>query len=226
VRMPHDLQDGDEAMKKIFEEAFRSWTEVACKEWGYDIPSDAYYEKVFSRLPAGLRSILGYGIDRGFIIQHGKEFSLVGLDQNKGPYNWLSRDSFRKEPAPNWEYCVQVAEYVRFFKLADSNNLALTFEDDLMDLALYKDKQLIVCCEVKEKTSQLMSLLQGIRKFETEVDFTMDDRHNDPLRKAKYIVSRRPEYFCLISIGTKLEFSVSYPEDKAFHLDDDFIPFI
>ena len=56
-------------MKKTFEKAFRNWTEIACREWGYDTPLELYYQRVFSQLPAGLRTILGYGIDRGFIIQ-------------------------------------------------------------------------------------------------------------------------------------------------------------
>lgn len=213
-------------VQRLFEESFRKWTEIACKEWRYETPSDDYYERVRKRLPAGLRSILGYGIDKGFIVEHGKEFSLKGLPEDKGPYNWLSRYTAKRQPSPNWEYCVQVAEYVRLFELAQRNGLLLTFEDDLMDLALYRGEELIVCCEVKEKNSQLMNLLRGIKSFQDEVDFSLHDRHNDPLRKAKYIVKRRPDYFYLISIGTKLEFSVTFPEGKAFLLHRDFIPFI
>ncbi len=219
----------NEKMKQLFENGFRNWAQLACSEWGYDTPPESYYQHVFERLPNGLRIILGYGIDRSLIIQMGKEFLLKGLDEKKGPYNWFSRDSSKKKPAPNWEYYVQVAEYVRLFELAERNNLRLTFEDDLMDIALYDGEKLIVCCEVKEQTSQLIKLLQGIREFQNDVkkiDFTIDDRHNDPLRKAKYILKKRPGYFYLISIGTKLEFSVGYPEDDTFNLKDDFIPYI
>jgi len=212
-------------MKNIFEDSFRNWVKLACSEWGYDLPPESYYQHVFERLPDGLRTILGYGIDRSLIVQMGKKFSLKGLRDKKGPYNWLSRDSYKKEPAPNWEYFVQVAEYVRLFELAERNNLNLTFEEDLMDLALYDDNKLIVCCEVKEQTAQIMKLLQGIRGFQKEIDYTINDRHNDPLRKAKYIEKNRPDYFYLISIGTKLEFSVDYPEDGAFTLKEDFIPY-
>ena len=113
-------------MNNIFEKDFRNWTELACKEWSYDFPSESNFQKVFSRLPNGLRTKLGYGISSGLIIQRGKEFSLKGLPQKKGPYNWLSRDSSKKAPAPNWEYCVQVAKYVRLFELAERNNLRLS----------------------------------------------------------------------------------------------------
>lgn len=213
-------------MKEIFEKAFKNWVELACSEWGYDTPPESYYQFVFDRLPDGLRTILGYGIDRSLILQNGKEFALKGLLAKKGPYNWLSRDSDKKVPAPNWEYYVQVAEYVRLYELAGRNNLYLTFEDDLMDLALYDQNELIVCCEVKEQSAQLVNLLNGIKEFQKEIDFTRNDRHNDPLRKSKYIVNKRPNYFFLTSIGTRLEFSVEYPEDSAFILKDDFIPYI
>ena len=216
----------DRFMNEMFENSLRKWTQIACDEWGYASVSDEYYEKVLNRLPHGLRSLLGYGINSGLIIQNGKEFTLLGLDKNKGPYNWLSRDLSAKIPAVNWEYFVQVAEYVRLYELAERNNLRLTFEDDLMDIALYANGKLIVCCEVKEQTSQLMKLFQGIRALQNEVDFSVDDRHKDPLRKAKYIVTKRPDFFYLISIGTKLEFRVEYPNDKAFMLKDDFIPYI
>ena len=213
-------------MNKIFEDSFQRWTQIACDEWGYDMVPDVYYEKVFNRLPHGLRCLLGYGIKSGLIKQNGKEFTLQGLDEKKGPYNWLSRDSCKKEPAVNWEYCVHVAEYVRLYELADRNKLHLTFEDDSMDIALYNNGTLIVCCEVKEKTSELMKILQGIRIVEQEIDFNVNDRQNDFQKEGKYIVKNRPKYFYLISIGTKLEFRVEYPKDKAFLLKDDFIPYI
>ena len=212
-------------MKRIFEESFRKWTEIACNEWVYDNVSEEYYERVFNRLPPGLRSLLGYGIDSGLIVQKGKEFTLKGLEENKGPYNWLSRDSSKKVPATNWEYCVQVAEYVRLFDHAERNNLNLTFEDDLMDLSLKQDDKLLVCCEVKEKSKQAQALIRGIKKFEDAPHLEKDDRGKDPLRKAKYIVDLRPLYFYVVSIGRRFEYLVSYPENKLFQLNEDLIPF-
>ena len=71
----------------------------------------------------------------------------------------------------------------------------------------------------------MKEIFQGIREFQKEIDYSINDRQNDPLRKAKYIVKNRPDYFNLISIGTKLEFSVDYPKGGAFTLKDDFIPY-
>lgn len=213
-------------MNSVAHGEFRKWALTACADWGYPEPAEDYFLQTFARLPDGLMRVLGHGLETGLVIPQGRTFTLKKLDANKGPYNWFSRNPSHKRPSPNWEYFVQVAEYVRLFELSERNHLLLTFEDDLMDLALYQGKRLLVCCEVKERSDQLLQLLSGIREHEHEVDYTANDRGNDPLRKAKYIVNRRPEYFYLMSLGSKLEFSVSYPEGMAFRLSDDLIPFI
>lgn len=93
-----------------------------------------------------------------------------------------------------------------------------------MDIAIYKNEKLVVCCEVKEKASQLGPLLASIKKFESGFDANELDRHNDGLRKAKYIVKTRPQYFALVAIGQAMEFSVTYPSGSSFILTEDLIP--
>lgn len=58
------------------------------------------------------------------------------------------------------------------------------------------------------------------------VDLAAPDRGNDALRKAKYLVRRRPEYFCGVALGVRFEYRVSYPERMAFRLSHDTIPWI
>ncbi len=211
-------------MTQIFDKYLKAWVRVACGDWGYPEPQDKYYEKVHRRLPAGLRALLGQGLKEGLIIPKGRTFKLKGLSPKKGPYNWFSRYSAAKIPAPNWEYFVQVAEFVRLHPIAKARGLKLTFEDDLMDLALYRRKRLLVCYEVKERASQIQKLIKGIKTYQQAIDFTAVDRGNDPLRKAKYIVRRRPEYFCGVAIGARFEYRVDYPEREAFRLTYDMIP--
>ena len=50
-------------------------------------------------------------------------------------------------PHPNWEYHIQVAEYVRLQRVAAGFDLRLAFEDVAMDLALYHGNALLVCVE-------------------------------------------------------------------------------
>jgi len=213
-------------MIEKFNQHFKDWVSSACKDWDYPEPSDEYFARVHRRLPEGLRVSLGLGLKEGLIISQGRTFTLKGLSPKKGPYNWFSRYSSAKEPAPNWEYFVQVAEFVRLYHVTTAKGLILTFEDDLMDLALYLNDKLVVCCEVKERASHLQKLIKGIKVYQQSINFTVVDRGNDPLRKAKYIAKRRPKYFCGVAIGVRFEYQVSYPEGYAFQLAKDVIPWI
>lgn len=212
-------------MSGRFEQEFPKWVTIACKAWDYPDPLGDYYDKAFERLPAGLRSWISLGIDQGVIIIEGRQFTLKNLPTEKGPYNWFSRNTAKKEPSPNWEYFIQVAEYVRLFQIAKDRGLTLTFEDDLMDLALYQNGRLLVCYEVKEKANQMKRLITGIKAYQEQIDYDAPDRGNDPLRKAKYLAKKKPDYFSGVAIGARFEYRMEYPEGKAFQLVEDFIPF-
>jgi hypothetical protein len=148
---------------------------------------------------------------------------LSGLATGKGPYALFSRSTARSVPAPNWEYFVQAAEFVRLLRVLAGSGLRVDFEDDLMDLSVYDDFTVLWCIEVKEKASQLASLLKGIRAEAAAVDFERPDRHDDALRKCKYLVRHRPQYFSLVAIGQRLDFSVDH-HDGGFELTHDLVP--
>ncbi len=95
-----------------------------------------------------------------------------------------------------------------------------------MDIGIYKKDRLLVFLEAKEKASQVPGLLQGIKRYEEHVDLLEKDRGKDPLRKAKYIVQHKPEYFCIFAIGVRREFRIDYPDNKAFKLYEDMIPLV
>jgi len=209
-----------------FDRHFRNWVRVACEDWGYAMPPETYFAKVYERLPEGLRALLGLGLKSGLVISKGRTFTLRGLPSEKGPYNWFSHYAGAKEPAPNWEYFVHVTEFIRFHTIAAANRLSVTFEDDTMDIAVYQDNRLLIYCEVKEKVSQIQKLIKEIKAYQLGVDFASPDRGNDPLRKAKCIVQRKPEYFVGVAIGARFEYRVIYPEDKGFQLIRDVVPLI
>jgi hypothetical protein len=160
------------------------------------------------------------------VISQGYTFLLKGLAPNKGPYHWFSRFASERRPNPNWEYYVQVAEYVRLSNALAGRGYELTFEDDLMDVGIYRDGQLVVCCEIKEKSSQAVRLVSRMRAYQSRVDLSEPDRGNDALRKAKYLVRKRPKYFYLVAIGARFEFSVLYPHEYSFELREDLLPFV
>ena len=210
----------------VFESSFREWVRSACKEWGYPSPSVDFYSNVEARLPKGLRAMIGFGLREGIIVASGHTFSLQGLPGNKGPYNWLSRYTDAQTPSPNWEYYVQVAEYVRLNQALHRKVYTITFEDNLMDIGIYREGKLLVFLEVKEKASQVPRLVQGIKRYEKHVDLSKKGRGNDPLQKAKYIVNQKPKYFCVLAIGVRREYRIEYPDDKAFELHEDIIPLV
>ena len=213
-------------MPETFGALLRGWVGAACREWGYPEPGEDYYERIFRRLPEGLCTLLAVGVKEGSIIPQGPKFTLKDLPQGKGPYAWFSRRSAPKEPSPNWEYFVQAAEFVRLSHIAESQGLTVTFEDQLMDLTLYRDGRLVVCCEVKERASQIQELASKLRVYGEGVNLSQPDRGNDPLRKAKYLVRRRPEYLSLIAIGVRFEYRVLYLKGRTFELVRDVIPWV
>jgi hypothetical protein len=112
-------------------------------------------------------------------------------------------------PAPNWEYFVQAAEYGRVARAVEPQGLRVDFEDDLMEISVYEADRVVWCIEVKETARDLRSLLLGVRRECGHVDMSAPDRHNDPLRKSKYILRHRPSYFPMVAIGQRLDFSVT-----------------
>ena len=47
---------------------FRKWVKSTCLEWGYQIPTKKYFDKVYKRLPSGVRIILAEGVEKGIIL--------------------------------------------------------------------------------------------------------------------------------------------------------------
>lgn len=93
------------ATSKRFDELVESWTQAACREWGYAPPGADYYERIARRLPDGLRALIARGVTEGVIGCQGTKFVLNRLP-GKGPYAWFSKRSVPHEPSPSWEYFV------------------------------------------------------------------------------------------------------------------------
>ena len=216
---------------EVFDRAFRDWVRRTCEAWDYQLPSEDYYFEVYSRLPFGLRATLSGGLKRGLLLDVGQSktgsagFRPKGVMQPKGPYSWFERDSQKKQPRPTWEYYVQVAEYMRLTDLLVPRGCRLTFEDSYTDISLYiEGERPVVCYEVKEQAKDLDDLIRDLRRLEEAIDWDAPDRHDDALRKAKYIVQQRPSFYVYLAIGARREFRVDFPEGKEFQLTPDIVP--
>src|SRR5262245_58189643 len=119
---------------QLFDDQLTAWGISACGDWSFDTPVDSIVNLVKQRLPSGIRAMIGLGIERGIVLPDGYTFRLRGLADGKGPYRWLSRYNSERRPNPNWEYYVQVAEYVRLSIATEYRDARLNFEDDLMDI--------------------------------------------------------------------------------------------
>jgi len=204
---------------KLFESHFKEWVSLACEGLGYKLPGQDYFN-CLSRFTQELKGVIGKGIKDGILIEEGWKFRLKGLSHEKGPYKWFSKFEEGCYPACNWEYFVQVAEYIRLYSLYKDRRLELNFEDKLMDITVRKENRLLICVEAKEKKQQLEGLIKGISKYFEQIDFSENDRGNDSLRKAKYIVKHRPVFFSGVAMGFRLDFRVAYFEEDKFQ----FIP--
>src|SRR5437016_356262 len=128
-RRRHDME---ERFERLFNEQLKSWASHACRSWGFADQSEGVVESAKTRLPAEVRAVIGLGIERGIVIPDGHRFRLDGLKPGKGPYKWVSRYNRQSRPNPNWEYYVQVAEYIRLRERIQGSDLRLNFEDGLM----------------------------------------------------------------------------------------------
>ena len=203
---------------------FKEWAASASDEWSLPAANQEFFDAALARIPEAVQMWVAKGVVDGIVDPNGHKFTLKGLSDKKGPYDWFSNYKTAGKLGVNWEWFIHAAEYVRLFSVGQPEGMRLEFEDDLMDCSIYRNEQLIVCIEIKEKAGQLRELVAELRKLGSAAEFPEEDRHNDPLRKAKYIAKHRPRYFTGVAPGLRETFRVEYPEGVAFKLVRDLLP--
>lgn len=212
-----------------FDKLFRSWVKGTCLDWDINEPSEDYYSTVYNRLGEEILAKIVLGIKDGNIIPSGgAKFKVYGQLPDLGAYQWFSRNR-NPQPCPNWEYFIQLVEFSRLVQLLkDRNEYKVLFAKGVtIDIGVYRKGKLFVLVETKESEAQIPELLKEIRRYEDGIDYTISDRHNDALRKAKYIMAERPKYFALVANrGATHEYKVEYScihtpaEGKEFKLEE------
>lgn len=211
-----------------FERFFRASVQAYCTAQNEPVPTEAWFGRVFERLPLGLRQSVAIGLQEGSIVPlQGYQFTLVGLPAGR-VFRWLGR-ARSGPPYVNWEWFVHAAEYARTRSLATAQGLQVRFEHENMDIALFVGGRLLTCIEVKVRVSTVDSLVKAIHEYgKRGVDLAAPDRHKDHLRKAKYLVRKQPTFFSAVAIGKRYEFNVQYVTRGnllGFRLQEDVIPF-
>lgn len=211
--------------------AFRRWTEGYCTEKKHAPPDNEWFDQIERSIPHGLMENIVVGLHNGTIRELGSHQFVPEGAYEPRHYSWFAGFGARG-PKVWWEAFVHAAEFSRVKTLSARNpELRVGFEDEKMDITLYRGETLLACYEVKRTGNAAELLISKLRKWgETGVSYDMPDRRNDTLRKAKYLAfsrRNRPKYFSVVAIGTRREFSVSYNASGSnvrFELHDDVIP--
>jgi hypothetical protein len=215
-----------------FDRFFREIVHRTCAEWGYPVPGEEYFSKVYRRLPPGLRSMISLGLSQGLIMDVPRSrtgsaaFRPIGVPDSRGPYSFFEKDNERRQPNPCREYLVQLAEYIRLYEAIKGKPFEIRFEDDLMDIAIYDSQRLMVCYEIKETSSKALELVQEVKRYGEQKVLPKKIRGDDALQKAYYLAKHKPDYFSVVSIGRRFEFKVEYPPNKQFQLIEDLTPIL
>ncbi len=205
---------------EVFGRHFREWTLSISQVQGFSPPPDEFYDEVRRRLTDRTVGWVGFGIAAGLISENGHVFNVKGNLPGKGPYKWFSDRGEADRPQCNWEYFVQTAFFARLWVPCEKAGLTLSFEDRLMDLTVKRsDNHLLWYIEVKEDALQVEDLLVNLVPVGRDgVDVGKEDRGNDPLRKAKYLVGYMPDFLTLLANDLELNFRVVYQVPNYFKL--------
>ncbi len=206
----------------VFDEHFRQWSYAAARAWGYPPPPLEWFEDAHVRLPPGLRTEVGRGIDAGVVTTvDGYRYRLPST----GPHDWFGRDDDREHPVPIWRAYVQVAEYLRVLSLAADTGLVLSYDADGMGIAVRRGEDLLWHLEASETFTEVYELSRHLDRYGVGgVDHDADHSDDDALRIAKVVLDRRPLYFSLVGIGGRLDFSVAVHDAHHFDLVPDLVP--
>ena len=212
--------DSDEpyAYLTIFERHFNYWVRCACAEQYRQVPGDEFYRTFRQHVGDETVNWIGWALKTGLIVEEAHRFRVLG--GQTGPFRWFSRrDWMGYSLHPNWEAYFHVAFFVRLRAPCEEKGITLTFEDKNMDLAVWRDEKLLWCIEVKVNWVRVQSLIAGLRQLGQEgVALAAEDRGNDPLRKAKYLILSKPTFFSVLEPGLEHHFQVEYEESNRFHL--------
>jgi len=144
-----------------------------------------------------------------------------------GPYNRFTYGRKQKKIYPNYEYLVQIAAFRDLMVEYGYDPQWMKFEYKeygaaaiFIDIGIKLPWGPKIFVEVKETKSQWQSLILEVEVIGSRgVILTEPDRRNDPLRKAKYIVAGRPDFFAGYSPEGFDSYRVIYEPKGRFQLE-------
>lgn len=207
----------------LFDEHVRYWAFAACTDWACPPPDEQWFEVLHARLPVGLRTEVGRGI-RAELIRTVDDHWFTVPGSAHGPFSWFRHEVDEQLIVPNWDAFVRAAEYTRVALLVDDTDLRVGFDEEGLDIAVHADADdLRWYIEVEERFDQAYEMSRHLDRLGAAgISAT---RHGDgAVNIANRIVERRPDYFSLVGIGGRLDFSVAVHDAHHFDLIPDFVP--
>lgn len=191
---------------ETFDALYARWEEQALRKAKFEA------EKVVGKelMPGVVKRKVARLWEMGICYPDDLELASFRLTDSKrgGPYNCFSYYPSNKTIYLNREYLVQLAA---FLDLIDDYGYLpqwMTFEHNestpvaavSIDIGIKLPDGRKIFVEVKERKDQREALISAVKSLGTTgVDLSVKDRSNDPLRKAKYILSGRPDFFAVYS---------------------------
>jgi hypothetical protein len=183
-----------------FENLFEKWAKAALAERGWPLSAMPGHD----RIPAVIKIKIAELWELGLVYpdRNGAYFRVADRKNGNGSrYKWFTYG--KNEIVPNWEYFVQLAgfrdlaieygylpEWMKFEYHESSKSVNVA-----VDIGIKIPGGGAVFVEVKESEIQWKNLIVEVQAIgEKGVDLDEQDRHNDPLRKAKYIIGGHPDY--------------------------------
>jgi hypothetical protein len=194
--------NGRDASTEGFDELYAHWEKQALRKAKFEA------EKVVGKdlIPEVVKKKVARLWARGICYLDDVEPASFRLTDSKrgGPYNFFSYYPSNKTIYLNREYLVQLAA---FLDLIDDYGYLpqwMTFEHNestpvatvSIDIGIKLPDGQKIFVEVKERKDQRDALISAVKSLGAKgVDLSIKDRGNDALRKAKYILSGRPNFF-------------------------------
>ena len=150
-----------------------------------------------------------------------------------GPYQWFSYSASNQTIYPNLEYFVQIAAFHDLMFEYGYPAIWLAFEHNesvkpvsiSIDIGIKFPDGRKAFLKVKERKEQWEALVSVMKSIGIKgVDLIASDRRNDPLRKAKYIIAGRPNFFAGYYPEGFDIYMVKYKQDIRFILESNVLP--
>lgn len=200
-----------------FRTEFRGWVRALNRTKGLNASPDEVLERLENRIPEAMLRQIGGAFINGWLQSEPESTRkyFIRESDRKGQRGgqWMVGHAGGGNVDPCWELHVQLADYSRIRTVAERHNLTTRLEDQLMDITVYAGSKLLLYVENKSKKEDALRLLERMKENgKTGFDLEDQDKGNDPLRKAKYLVrdGARPQYFALSAIGLEQVFRVEY----------------